>query len=292
MRRQVGTLLASALLAAGLMLPACGGGSATQDTSSDSKAAVEEVQEKAEEVQEEKEDPAKKFVGEWKLAAAEFNGVTMAGDLSSVMGDEASFALSLSEDGTGTFSYGDEKVNLTWKLQSEDSISMELEKTDEEEDSSTPTDLTANYKDDDLSINMEVEDNSGTMVFNTTGKSKNYFEIALDDATAITSKKELVGTWKLAGMYYMGISAYGASEDLSALAGQSLDADVTFKEDGTGTYSDAEITWQASEDGASIVLGSIGDTEYKVPVKQLDDTHIILDMSDSIGMSIAFMYTK
>ena len=109
MRKQVSALLASMLLAGGLMLPACGGGNSAQDTSNASEAATEEVQEV-------KEDPAKKFIGEWRLAAAESNGVTMAGDLSIMLGEDVSFTFTLNEDGTGNFAFSEEKANLTWKL--------------------------------------------------------------------------------------------------------------------------------------------------------------------------------
>lgn len=277
MKKQVSALLASMLLVGGLMLPACGG--SAQNSSSETEAAVEEV----------KEDPAKKFLGEWKMAAAESNGVTMVGDLSLVLGTDDGFTFNLSEDGTGSFAFSDEKANVTWKLETDDSISIQVESEDEDkdEDSSTPTNLTANYKDGEISI--EMDELGGTMVFTPTGKSDNYFEIALDNATAITSEDELVGSWKLQGMNLMGISVYGSSKDLSSFSGQELNADITFEKGGKGTFAGDEITWEVSTEGAFITVDGI---DYKLQVKKLDDARIVLDMSDFVSIDMSLMYEK
>lgn len=278
MNRKLSALLASALLAGGLMLPACGSSPAETSDEPAKTEAVEVV----------KEDPAKKFVGDWKLAAAETNGVKLVGDIASVMGAEATMEFSFKDDGKGTFSFNGESVDVTWELKDDDNITIEIEQAasdeDQGEEESEPTIITATYKDDELSVDME--EYGGTMVFTTTGKSKQYAEIVADDATDITSKDALVGAWKLTGMNLMGISVYGDSESLGSFAGQSFDANITFEADGTGKLADTDITWEIGDNGATLSIH-----ESTASIKQLD-SQLLIDLTGATGMNLALLYTK
>lgn len=278
MNRKLSALLASALLAGGLMLPACGS-SPAQTSDEPAKTEAAEVV---------KEDPAKKFVGDWKLASAETNGVRLVGDIAAVMGTDGTMEFSFAEDGKGTFSFNGESVDVTWELKDDDNINIEIEQAasdeDQDEEKSETTTITAAYKDDELTVDME--EYGGTMVFTHTGKSKQYAEIVTDDATDITSKDALVGEWKLTGMNLMGISVYGNSESLGSFAGQSFDANIAFDADGTGKIADSDLTWTVDDNGATLSIE--GST---APIKQLD-SQILIDLTEPIGMNLALLYTK
>ncbi|HAM16776.1 MAG TPA: hypothetical protein DCP91_13180 [Eggerthellaceae bacterium] len=91
-------------------LAACGsqGGSASASASASSSAA----------------SATDKFVGEWKLAGAETQGITVAGDFSQLIGTSMTMGLTIAADGTGTFSYNGQAVNVAWEASGDDAITL------------------------------------------------------------------------------------------------------------------------------------------------------------------------
>lgn len=280
MKKQLTTLLASTLLAGSLMLPACGGQPSTSDSSSGEKTT--------ESVEEVKVDPAEKFIGTWKFAGAQMQGVTMVGDLTELIGEEASISFTLDEGGTGTAGVSDDSKKLTWELDGDDAIKLTVE-ADEEADDSEPKTVTGTLKDDVLSVDMSDEDQQGTFMLTKSGKMENAKEILPANATAITSENELVGTWKLVGMNMMGISVYGSADDLAQFAGDTFAGDLVLNAGGTGTFADSEVTWEVTDNGATL-----GQSGLVFNLKALDDG-IIMDfgeLGEAMGMDIVLYFTK
>jgi hypothetical protein len=137
-----------------------------------------------------------------------------------------------------------------------------------------------------LTLDME-EVFEAKMLFSKTGKIDGIFTIDASTAKAITNKDDVQGEWKLSGMGLMGVSVYGDADALSEMSGQTFDATLSLAADGTGTFSGSDVTWQTTADGTSITAS--GTT---MPLKCLDDTHIILDVPEIVGMDIDLMYTK
>jgi hypothetical protein len=275
MRKTLTAIMTAALLVGSLALPACGN-NATSTTGAEQGATIEEPTGPTE----------KDFVGTWKLAAAQSKGVTMTGDLSVLIDADESMTLEFKEGGTGSFGFAGESSDYTWKfVDGSAELTFASGEDASSEDLSDKT-IKATLESDVLTLDME-EVFEAKMLFSKTGKIDGIFTIDASTAKAITNKDDVQGEWKLSGMGLMGVSVYGDADALSEMSGQTFDATLSLAADGTGTFSGSEVTWQTTADGTSITAS--GTT---MPLKCLDDTHIILDVPEIVGMDIDLMYTK
>ncbi len=266
-----------------LGLIACGGSGSSGNSE---KTAEEQTAEKTEEAPapepEVVVDPSEKFIGEWKMAGLQANGVTMVGDLSAIT-EDASSSMVIAEDGTGTFAFGEDSTTLTWTLKSDDVITVTLKPTDE--DATLPATVDVTYQDECLSLALDSDEVSGILVYSKDGKITNMQEIALGNATDIASADTLVGTWKLSGVRMSGLSVYGDPAALEEMMGDTADPTMVFNEDGTIMAFDSECTWEVTESGATINID-----EVSIPVKAFGD-NILVDFGSVLGMDMVFMYS-
>lgn len=284
-RRQ--TLVWAVLLGVSMIgLPACGGGNKAEEGAA---APVEE---------EVKVDPTEKFLGTWKLAAMQSQGLTIVGDFSMMFEEDTTMVLTLSEDGVGSMAFCDDEASLSWELVDDETIALTVEQ-DQSEDQSEDEDsdgvegivgdsstINVSYQDDGLMMSMTDEDFEGNILFTQDGTAAAYPVLAIEDGQPITSADDMVGEWKLTGMNYFGASMYGSADDLASLVGDAADTTLTISDDGTAVMMGSDVTWTVGDDGAAIDLGGL-----EVPVVSLNDG-LAFDFSETLGMSIVMLYTK
>ena len=260
------TLLVSALLCAfALVLTACGGGAA------------------------EKVDPSAKFIGSWKLAAAEVQGVTVAGDIGMIVdGAEDGIYLNISEGGTCTLTAGEETADAKWELTDDNTITLTVTKSEDSDSQIVSENKPApiKYKDGALVLEVENDDMSGAMIFTADGTWEGATIVASDSLKEISDSKDLVGEWKLVGVTMQGICMYGSAEDLSAFVPSGNDTSLTINEDGSAKAMGQDVKW-AIEDGAA----KLDVTGTKLPLRAYDGG-IALDMSDVYGTELLLLYSK
>ncbi|MBQ9041322.1 MAG: hypothetical protein IJ111_00740 [Eggerthellaceae bacterium] len=312
MKKYLSILCAAMLCACCLALGACasGGSSSAAASSASASASASESSSAA--------DPAEQFVGTWKFAAAESQGITMSGDLSALLGTDTSMAFTLEAGGTGSATFAEETAAITWEVTGDNAISIKAadeaasssaaaasseaasassetasseaasasaeaaEATDLDADSFTAT---ATLEDDALKIVMGEGAEQATLILTKDGTYADAKTIDASAATPITSEDALVGSYTLTGMNMMGISMYGPAEALSAMAG-GTDMTVTFEKGGKVDFMGSEATFTVGADGAAIVEG-----EAQVPVKALGDD-IAIDMSEFLGMQMVMVFSK
>lgn len=287
MRKRVKMMVAAAVCAVTMFVVGCG--NADNKTVSDAPAAVEEAT---------PVDSKEKFVGEWKLAYIESDGVTVAGDLSGLKelaGEDISIVVKLANEGTGSMSVGPNNTEVTWELVDDDNIKIKLlnDFGEEGNESKEPPVIDATYGDGELRLDMSnasADDSEGeeglaegvtegVMVLTPDGTSDKIQAVTLDDATKITSKDALVGDWNLCGIGMFGLYMYGDTENVSKVMGDESNT-VSFKSDDTCKFFDADGTYKVGNDGAVVSVQEMGDEG--VPVLALGDD-IVVDMSTFFG---------
>jgi hypothetical protein len=215
------------------------------------------------------------------MAGMEANGVTIVGDLSSM--DVGTASLSISADGTGTVTFEDDKATFTWKQTGENTLSITVDNTDEE----TAISSVANavYQDDTVRINIEAEDQTGTIIFSKDGSVPGMEPLPVEKATDITSEDVLPGTWKASAITLEGATMYGDSASLAAVNG-SEELVITFEAGGKVTLFGEEATWTVDEKGATI-----SDPNAEVSVKALGDD-IIVNVGETYDMNMYIRFSK
>lgn len=244
------------------MLSACGGSSGSEDISENAET-------------EQKTDPQDKFLGSWILAAAEQDGVYMAGNFGEMLGMSDTGMLNINEDGSGDITLGNEeadKAAFTWTLTSDDVITLKAEQTTDY----TGEDIEITYKDEALAMTMKQDDKTATAYFTHDGSFAGARVIDMEKAEKITSKDELIGKWTMSGMQMMGITVYGDQEAMSNMG--SGETFIQFNEDGTVEMAATSGTWKIDDSGATMSASDITGA-YTVPVKKIDDD-IVLDYSN------------
>ena len=268
-------LLAICMIMAMSMLAACGGSGGSGGSDSGGGTGTAEPQ----------ADPAEKFAGTWKLAAAQSQGVYMAGDFAQLMelsDDGGSIDLTIDPAGTGVINMGDESANFTWTMKSDDVITITPE-TETEEVGET-ADVT--YREDALWLGITQDDQTAYLIYTADGIFPGAKDFNMADAAPITSKDDLIGKWTLSGMKMMGIAMYGSAEDLKN-AMNGTDTYIEFKADGTTDMSGTAGTWEVTADGATVTSNEATGT-YTYPVKKLGDD-IAVDISELMGGSEIIM---
>lgn len=258
MRKPI-AFLCTALLSASCLFTVGCGSNANNATTDTADAAKTEAAQPA--------DPKEAFVGTWKLAAAETQGLVMSGDLTQILGDN-NLSFTFNADGTGTSNLGDDEKDLTWTADSAEKATITNSTGDQTQE--------VTLKDDALRFDTENDGKTVTVIFTKDGTYAGAKTISLDGSKPITSESELLGTWKITGINIAGISAYGPAESLEALA-NGTDTSMTFKEGGVVESSGTTSKWSVSSDGAVLEVGD-EETSYKCPIVMLDDG-IAIDMS-------------
>lgn len=301
MRKNLAMLCAAMLFACCLALGACSGGGSSSAASSGSASASAGASSASASAS---ASAQASFEGTWKLAAVESQGITMAGDFSSIIGSEQGMSLTIKADGTGEISMNDETAPLTWTQKDATTITIDAKNADGSASNASAeagsasaeagsdaseaahgltTDVT--LKDGALYMDMTQDSFSGTAIFTADGTFAAAKEINSAAATPITSEDALVGSWTLSGMNMMGISMYGDAKDLAAMAGDS-DMSLSFEKGGKCNLMGSEATYAVSADGAAITESGMG-----IPVKALGDD-IAIDMTDLIGMEMIMVFSK
>ncbi len=282
MRKYVAIVCAAMLFVCCLALGACSGGASSSAASGSASAASASASSASAQAS---------FAGDWKLAAVETQGITMAGDLEAVLGQGNNLSLSIKEDGTGTMTFGGETADFKWEQKDASTITVKPEAQADSSASSASSESTTQktadvtMKDGALFMALEEDSFSGNAIFTKDGTYADAKIIKTDEAKPITSADSLVGTWTLCGMNMMGISMYGDAKALSAMAGDT-DTTMVFDKDGKVTMMGSEAQYTVGADGASITEGSTS-----IPVKALGDD-IIIDMSDMLGMEMVMVFSK
>lgn len=253
------------------MLAACGGGGGTGDAGDGTGTA--ETQKDA--------DPAEKFTGDWKLAAAESQGVYMAGNFTELLelSDEGNgnVMLTVNADKTGVINLGDESAGFTWELKSDDVMTI-TPQTDTDKVGETAD---ISYKEDALWLTIEQDEQEASLIYTKDGIFPDAKDFRLSDATPITSDKDLIGKWSLSGLKLMGIAMYGEGEALKN-ATNGTDMYIDFKEDGKAEISNGSGgSWEVNSEGAAITYSDSMGT-HTLPVLKLGDD-IVVDSSELLN---------
>ena len=264
-------LLAICVIMSTGMLAACGGGGGAGDAGDSTGTA--ETQKDA--------DPAEKFTGDWKLAAAESQGVYMAGNFTELLelSDEGNgnVTLTVNADKTGVINLGDESAGFTWEMKSDDVMTI-TPQTDTDKVGETAD---ISYKKDALWLTIEQEEQEASLIYTKDGIFPDAKDFRLSDATPITSDKELIGKWSLSGLKLMGIAMYGEGEALKN-ATNGTDMYIDFKEDGKAEISTgSDGSWEVNSEGAAITYSDSMGT-HTLPVLKLGDD-IVVDSSELLN---------
>lgn len=264
-------LLAICVIMSMGMLAACGGGGGTGDAGDSTGTA--ETQKDA--------DPAEKFTGDWKLAAAESQGVYMAGNFTELLelSDEGNgnVTLTVNADKTGVINLGDESAGFTWELKSDDVMTI-TPQTDTDKVGETAD---ISYKKDALWLTIEQDEQEASLIYTKDGIFPDAKDFRLSDATPITSDKDLIGKWSLSGLKLMGIAMYGEGEALKN-ATNGTDMYIDFKEDGKAEISNGSGgSWEVNSEGAAITYSDSMGT-HTLPVLKLGDD-IVVDSSELLN---------
>ena len=282
----------SLLCVCGLGLAACGGKS---DSGVDSGGAVEEVV----------VDPSEKFLGSWELAAMEFQNITVVGDISSVVGlvdeemGEASesgklMVFEFKDDKTGVVTFAGDTATFTWELADDNTVTVTPDKkeadeeADDAEDAITQRTIDFAYEDDALTGEFEANENTYHMTLTKDGTLPGAPVIDLDSANGVTSKDQLVGTWNLAGMQFVGAAMYGKTEDLAAMYGnEDVSAALEIGDDTSSVKFMGEDCSLTESDGGICIDIVIA----QLPFKMVGD-YLVVDLSPLVDAEIALIYAK
>lgn len=276
MKKQLTMLLAAALCASSITLGACGS-PAPADNSAKTEATT------TDEKKEEAVDPAEKFAGDWKLAYMEVNGVTMAGNLSQMFGDEQIPTLSIDKNGTGSMVLNDDAGTLTWKLVDDNSISIAMDESEDKKE----IPVTYDEQKAALSLTMEDDSMSGTLFFTADGTSKDVAAIDISQAKDIASVDEIAGDWKMSGAGMDGMFMYGDADTIASISGGGFDPALSITADGKITVNGSTLDITIDENGASVGAEGVS----LISLKMLDDK-LVMDISSVMGSPFFVLYSK
>ena len=307
MKKWFSLVCAAMLCTCCLALAACGGSSSGSGSAATSGSAAASEASASEEASAPAEvvDPTAAYIGDWQLAGAESQGMTIAGDFGTMLGAD-NIKITLNEGGTGSTTYGETTRNFTWAedgqgialtMEAADEASASAESASAEasesaesasaesasaesaaETAQTPTSFV--LEGDVLTGTIESNGDTVKMLFTRDGKLAGTPDISSASATPITDAAALVGDWKLSGMNMMGVMMYGDADNLATMAG-GVDMSMSFKDDGTCTMSGEDATYSVDADGAFIESGGM-----KIPVMALGD-NLVIDMGDLLGSALS-----
>lgn len=282
MKRRLTTALALSFALSVLPLAACSNKASTSEGAGGAQESAAVV------------DPSEKFIGTWKMAAIDQDGIVIVGDFSSVFESEDGMLITINDDSTGEMAFNDDTASFAWELKDDDTITLKVDKTEGEEESEDEQAVVdddgtveLDYLDGSIAIRTEEEGKTGLLVFTADGTYKDYKVLSAENAEAITSKDFVIGDWNLAGMNFFGITMYGEAEALAEMVGEESDISASFAEDGTAKLMGQDVKWTMNDTGVMLDFGS----DYTVPLKAMDDK-ILIDMSEVIGMDMLMVFAK
>lgn len=293
MRREL-TWMFAAMLATSVTLGGCGGAKEPAEVTEVEQTAAAEGEAANPDEQVEEANPVDKFVGSWKFAYTESDGVKIGGDfeaLAEMIGEDVDIALTINEDGTATMKMSDDSDDLTWELADDGTLSAKATEDD------GPKNITMEFVDGELVAKGMLEEDESEqsaetlVVFTTDGKSTLFSVPNVAEATEIKDASVLVGDWSLSGMSMMSLYMEGEADKVANMFGD-VSISASFADDGTCVFFDESSTYDVSADGATV---TISGTE--VPVKLLGDD-IVVDLSESMGelfgsgTDFFFVYSK
>ena len=281
MKKYLSALLVTMLCVCCFGLAACGDSGSSSSAASSTASSAAPESSAATESSSAAADPSEKFVGDWKMAGLEMNGVTVIGDLSSMGVGTA--ALSIAADGTGKVTLDDDTTSFTWKQADENTLTIELE--NKSEDAMIPGAAKVTYQDDTVRLTINADDQEGTIIFSENGSIEGVKMLDMSQATDITSEDALIGTWKVSAMSYEGATMYGDSASLAAMNGSDEMA-ITFEAGGKATMLGSEAAWSIGENGAVV-----SDDYAEIAVKALGDD-IIMNVGEAYGMEMYMRFSK
>lgn len=301
MKKHLNLLLAALLGLSVLGVPACGGSAATEG------AADEPVAEKAEKP-EEVVDPAADFYGEWQIAAVSSKGLTMVGDLTSLLEVNETMRIDIEEGGKAQMSFDGETLDCTWEQTSDTSIVL---KTPDEEDGTDDVadqdgaedavegaeDAVDGMAEEGAEVELTLEDGmlkatsfadtfEGTLFFSSDGTHPAYTSIDPAAIAAAGSVDAVVGDWTLAGMYFMGATAYGEADSMADLIGEGNET-VSIGEDGTVEMMGGTVGFGVGDNGGYIDVNG----QAQLPVGTLGD-YLTIDFTQALGQEAILIYKK
>ncbi len=283
MKKLLAMVCAMALCASCFALTACGNSSSNESgsaASSESSAAAA-----AEEG----------FAGDWKLAAAEGDGVTFAGEFKAMYQAESSIDLTLGENGKGTLSFDDESEEITWEEVDDTNAKLTVSRTlfDDknlssseaagEEDSIT-VDIV--LEDGELSIPLGNRSYADTMIFTRDGEIAKLPDLDVSKAEEITSADVLKGTWTLTAVDVSSLLMYGESENLAALISQDS-VEIEFKDNGVVDVMGTESTYEVTDSGTTI---EINDTDFTL--RMAGDDLLLEYPEETTGIQMVERFSK
>ena len=267
-------------------LSACGNGSGSNDSSSSEGSSSSSAA----------EDPTKKFVGEWKMAAAEGEGITFTGDFGAMVGSEDEVALSLKEDGTGSLAVDANVVGLTWEMddEGEDTILLTADssfvdlglgggKVSEDKKSVI---VEGKYRNEMLALDLGTADYATDMIFTHDGTIAGLPALTGDVAEAVPTEEALVGTWILGGVNMNGMMLYGNPRNLAALVG-SEEVALTIAAGGTATIMGKDTTYTVGDEGATLIVD-----DAVVAMKTIEGDLILEFSEDDAGIPMVMRFAK
>lgn len=296
MKRTVGIACALALSFA---LVACGGKTETPgsaDTGTDATVETTETTESTEATgTSEAKDPKEQFVGTWKLAGIERQGMIIVGDVSSMLSDGQGEALFVvNADGTATLAFGEETSDgLTWILNDDGVMSVIPNNPDQ----SIGT-MTVSYDKGALIMNVENGEESGKIYFSQDGTLADMPTIDTATATAITDASKIQGTWKLSAITYQGMTAYGDMAAFTEMIGMTLEGGgvmtITFADDGTATLGPTTGTWEATADGVTFTEDKTSENSISLTadVKALGSDLVLQTSGELESLGVAFVFSR
>lgn len=254
-------------------------------------------------------DPAKEFVGSWKLAAVEYMDLICVGDFQGLVGDAANFTLTVKEDGTGSIALGEDAQNFKWAVAG-DEVNVTWEDSELANSASLDYDvlndaIIFDMKDDTATTSANTNtttdtssQSAGTFIFTKDGKYLDYEAIDLTKTTPVTDQSKLPGKWQITAIGVMGLTMYGTPEQIQAAMGEDAFPVMVVNNDGTGSFdatsaaTESAFKWATSGSGTTISYDSMG-TAVDMPVTAIDDA-IVVDMSPALGgmMEMYLVYTK
>ena len=237
MNKRFLAIIVAAMLALGVLgLAACSGGSSSGSGGSSKSSASQKSPEEA-------------VIGDWELAAAEYQNCLLSGDLSTIIG--GNMELTFDKDGKASISLGSQNESCEWEID-KNTVTLVEGKNEIE--------IEYNSKDGTLTLDMgQIQ--SGfkgmTIIFVNDDSTYEAPSYNLKSAEPFTSLKDVEGKWSLSGAVMQGVSMTG---DVKNAVGS--DFIIEIKSDGTGSITDGgsnskSVTFDASSKGVFMNVNGV-----------------------------------
>lgn len=302
MKKHVNLLLAALLGLSILGMPACGGSASSESTAEE--PAAEKVEEPEEVV-----DPAEDFYGEWQLAAINSQGLTMVGDLASLLEASDNMKITISSGGDAKMSFDGETVVCTWEQTSDSTIVLSTpgdeadDASDAADDADTEDaigdaeDAVENLADDGGEIEFTLEDGvltvtsfteefDGKLYFSPDGKLAAYPAIDPANIGAADSVDAVEGDWTFSGIYFTGVTIYGDTESMAEMMGEGSET-ISISSDGTVEMMGETVSFEVGNEGGYIDVAG----QAQLPVGIVSD-YLAVDFTEAYGDDAILLYRR